>query len=58
MFAFAAYVHKCIGQFYLESPTVTMDRVHADSDSKTPIIFVLSQGADPSSQILNFAKQR
>lgn len=42
MFAFAQYVNKALGQFYLESPVVTMDRVHADSDNKTPIIFVLS----------------
>jgi len=27
---------------------VTMETIHADSDIMTPIIFVLSQGADPT----------
>lgn len=35
-----------------------MSSIHADSDNKTPIIFVLSQGADPTESILNFAKDR
>jgi dynein heavy chain len=32
-----------------------MNELYNDSDFKTPIIFVLSQGADPSSQMLKFA---
>lgn len=35
-----------------------MEKIYNDSDKKTPIIFVLSTGADPILSILNFAKQR
>lgn len=35
-----------------------MENLHADSSVKVPIIFVLSQGADPTSQLLSFAKMK
>lgn len=35
-----------------------MENIHADSDVSTPIIFVLSTGADPTQTVLNFAKLR
>lgn len=42
MFAVQNYVGFYLGKFYLEFPTVSMNKVYADSDNKTPIIFVLS----------------
>ena len=33
------------------------DELYRDSDRDTPVIFVLSQGADPSLQLLKFAEQ-
>jgi len=48
MFAISNYVQSNLGKFYVESPSVTMETIHADSDIMTPIIFVLSQGADPT----------
>lgn len=35
-----------------------MTEIHESSDVKTPIIFVLSSGADPTSIIYNFAKEK
>lgn len=35
-----------------------MEVVYADTDVKTPLIFVLSQGADPTSSLIKFAKER
>ena len=32
-----------------------MDALFGDSDKKTPIIFVLSQGADPTWEVIQFA---
>ena len=58
MFAIANYVEANLEKFYLESPGALMSNIYADSDNKTPIIFVLSQGADPTDTILNFAKER
>ena len=58
MFGVSNYVQNNLEKFYLESPEVGMSAIHADSDRKTPIIFVLSQGADPTASIMNFAKDR
>lgn len=34
-----------------------MDDIYLDSDYKTPMIFVLTVGADPQSQILKFTQK-
>ena len=56
LFAASKYVNHYLGQFFLESPHTSMDKIYADSDTKTPIIFVLSQGADPTSNVISFTK--
>lgn len=33
-----------------------MEDIYADLDNKTPCIFILSTGADPTSMLLRFAK--
>jgi dynein heavy chain, axonemal len=58
LFAFQNYVIVEIGKFFVESPSVTMEVVYFDTDVKTPLIFVLSQGADPTSQLIKFAKEK
>lgn len=52
------YVLYYLGKYYLEPPKVTMEILYQDSTVSTPIIFVLSQGADPTSMILRYAKER
>ena len=42
LFACTDYVLHEVGKFYIESPSVTMEVVYADTDPKTPLIFVLS----------------
>ncbi len=48
MFGISNYVFKYMGQDYLEPPKTTMEILYQDSDPATPIIFVLSSGADPT----------
>ena len=48
MFAFSKYIETDLGRIYAESPVANMDVLFADSDKKTPIVFVLSSGADPT----------
>jgi len=55
-FAFQDYVLKRMGKFFIEGQTVTMETVYSDTDYKTPMIFILSTGADPTNQLLKFAK--
>jgi len=47
-FAFQDYVLKSMGKFFVEGQTVTMEAVYNDTDYKTPMIFILSTGADPT----------
>lgn len=51
------YIMKTIGQQYLESPNVSMRDLWRDSDCRTPIIFVLSPGADPTTSLLKFKEE-
>lgn len=55
LLAFIQYVKRSIGDFFTESPPATMEKLYADSDKQTPVIFVLSQGADPTISLMNFA---
>lgn len=49
------YVQQVLGNFYEQIQTVSLEKVFVGSDHKTPIIFILSQGADPTNSILRFA---
>lgn len=35
-----------------------MEIVYGDTDYQTPLIFILSTGADPTAQLLKFAQQK
>ena len=38
-----------LGEIYTENHNIKIDDVYRESDNRTPIIFILSKGADPSS---------
>jgi dynein heavy chain len=56
MFGLNKYVKEELGAYYAESPPNSMEELYNDSDNKTPVIFVLSQGADPTNQLIKFAE--
>lgn len=47
-----------MGPFFDEIKTTTLDEIYATSDYKTPIIFILSTGADPTSSLLKYAAEK
>jgi dynein heavy chain len=47
-----------MGQFFVIPPSSTMDVIYQGTDVKTPLIFVLSAGADPTGALIKFAKER
>jgi dynein heavy chain len=49
------YVANTIGEFYVEGIAVAVKDIYKDSDNRTPIIFVLSPGADPTANLFKFA---
>jgi dynein heavy chain len=50
------FVLKVLGKVFIESPGFDLKGSFEDSSSTTPIIFVLSPGADPISYLLALAK--
>ena len=46
-----------MGNFFVESPLFDLKGAFNDSTCTTPIIFILSPGADPMSYLLNLAKE-
>lgn len=53
-----AFVAKELGPAYIESPPFDLEGAAGDSTAATPIIFVLSPGADPIADLIALAKSR
>mmetsp|Transcript_39172 Transcript_39172/g.65698 ORF Transcript_39172/g.65698 Transcript_39172/m.65698 type:complete len:1242 (-) Transcript_39172:75-3800(-) len=56
VFAFSDFVVKEMGKEYVEVQNIKLADVYKDTDKTTPVIFVLSSGADPTGMLLRFAK--
>ncbi|RYH31858.1 hypothetical protein EON65_01740 [archaeon] len=54
----AEFVAVKLGRKFSESPSTSMEEIYKDLDNKTPCIFVLSTGADPTGMLLRFARKR
>ncbi len=50
------YIIKDMGQQFVEPPTFDLPGSYADSSAVTPLIFVLSPGADPMMALLKFGE--
>ena len=51
------YIGSHLGKFFIESPPFDLEGAYNDSTAQTPLIFVLSAGADPMAYLLNLAAQ-
>lgn len=56
--AVSLYVKQSMGQFFIEFPSVTMEEFYKDTDRKTPVVFVLSTGADPTQFLMKFVHEK
>ncbi|GFR44385.1 hypothetical protein Agub_g5605 [Astrephomene gubernaculifera] len=56
-FACAQYVAGKLGTEFTEPPPWSLDDVFPDTSCRTPIIFILSTGADPTAMLQRFAEK-
>ena len=52
------YIIRDMGQQFVEPPTFDLPGSYADSSPITPLIFVLSPGADPMMALLKFGETK
>lgn len=57
VFAARSFIANNLGPQYIESPPFVLRDVYAASNERTPLIFVLSPGVDPSITLKTFAMQ-
>lgn len=53
--AVQSFIVRQMGQKYIEPPTFDLQLSYADSFHFTPLVFVLSPGADPMQLLFRFA---
>lgn len=56
--AIFTYIIKQLGEAFITPPQFDLNAVYKDSTSITPLIFVLSPGADPLNSLVKFAEQK
>jgi dynein heavy chain len=52
------YIKASLGAKYVEQTMLDFDELIVESDSRTPILCLLSVGSDPSDNILVLAKRK
>ncbi|XP_021206053.2 dynein axonemal heavy chain 6 isoform X1 [Bombyx mori] len=57
VFAIAQYVSTSLGHMFIESPTVQLNTLYADTNCAIPLVFVLSTGSDPFGAFQKFATE-
>lgn len=52
------YISASLGQQYAEGLVLDLDAMLAESDSRTPMVCLLSMGSDPTENIERLAKNK
>lgn len=55
-FAISNFVAEKLGRQFIEPPVLDVKSALEDSSNKTPLIFLLSPGVDPTNMLISLAK--
>ncbi|OMJ83653.1 hypothetical protein SteCoe_15380 [Stentor coeruleus] len=58
MYTIDEYAKKILGSYFAQAPISNIEELFDESDKKTPIVFILSQGTDPVENIMKITKER
>jgi len=56
--AIQQFIVASMGQKFIEPPTFDLSLSYQESTSATPLIFILSPGADPLAVLLKFSEEK
>jgi len=54
----SAYVQKDLGKYYDQPLVTTIEEILSGCEYDVPVLFVLSTGVDPTSNILNYCMNK
>jgi hypothetical protein len=56
--AIKGFILERMGPNYIQSPPIVYEKIYQGASEKTPIVFVLSPGADPQSEVQRLAEDK
>ena len=51
------YVIASVGEKYVQPPVISFEAIFEQSNSMSPIVFILSPGSDPASDLMKLAER-
>jgi dynein heavy chain len=58
IFGIRVFVDRELGKAFTESPAFNLEAAYGDSNSSTPLIFILSPGADPNDYLISLGASK
>ena len=58
IYTITKFIKEVLGERFIKTPPVSMEELFAETTKRTPIIFILSQGADPMAMVQRLAKDK
>lgn len=51
------FVIKSVGEVYVQPPIISFEAIYEQSHPQSPIVFILSPGSDPASDLMKLAER-
>ena len=51
------YIEETMGEEYITSPVISLDAIYEQSSPLMPVVFILSPGSDPTSDLMKLAER-